>query len=169
MVAACGDDAADGTDATRADATADVSPEVILGTCPMAGAWKLQNVRCGDDDITADWFLAIDRTSVVITATADGCSVVTTNENESCREDEQAAWSLGVGNLVNVVSQGVSACEPAGCTFGGSDAACAVGDRAGGYTASLVGDGDTLTLQSPVGICRSLGAEVDTTWVLEPQ
>ncbi len=176
---ACGDDdlartevdslaSAETTDAnsdTR-ETTPDASPEVSQA-CPIAGTWNLQNVLCGDNDITADWFRVIDRTTAVLSTSGTGCALATTNETNACTEEERGTLVAKSGDQWAVVSQGITACTPAACTFGGQDAACAVGDRAATYDTSIVLAAGRLSLTSANGICVSSGAGTSTTFIFE--
>jgi len=173
---ACGDDDVTRTevDSLASAETRDVSdaadtttsPEVSTA-CPIAGTWNLQNVLCGDNDITADWFRVIDRTTAVLTTSGSGCALTTTNETDACTEEERGTLVTKAGNAWAVVAQGITSCTPAACTFGGQDAACAIGDRAATYDASIVLASGRLSLTSANGICVGSGAGTSTTFVFE--
>ncbi|MCC6621940.1 MAG: hypothetical protein IT385_11830 [Deltaproteobacteria bacterium] len=176
LLAACADDGGSGATDTKTDvatdtgAATDVAGDTIVNTtCPFAGSWNLQNVLCGDDDITADWFRVIDRTVVTITPTVTGCTVQSANETDECKEEETGTLApvLGQADTWRVTSAGITKCTPAACTFGGQDAACALGDRASTHDAKVVILDGKLTQTSTVGICSSLGAGTSTTMVFE--
>lgn len=182
---ACGDDAvatrevdslaaSETTDATgdtgetgnAGETTPDASPEVSPA-CPIAGTWNLQNVLCGENDITADWFRVIDRTTTVLATSGTGCALTTTNETDACTEEERGTLVAKSGDQWAVVSQGITACTPAACTFGGQDAACAIGDRATTYDTSIVLAAGRLSITSANGICAGTGGSTATTFIFE--
>ena|GEM_PF-4206885 len=167
---ACGDDEVARSDvetiASAEVAEVDASPEVTLA-CPIAGTWNLQNVLCGDNDITADWFRVIDRTTAVLSTSGTGCALTTTNETDACTEEERGTLVTKSGSQWAVVSQGIIACTPAACTFGGQDAACALADRAATYDATITLAAGRLSLTSSNGICVTSGAGASTTFVFE--
>lgn len=163
-------DVASDTGATGADA--DIAVETIVTpACPFSGSWNLQNVLCGDNDITADWFRVIDRTTAMITPTTSGCTVLSANETDGCKEEETATIVpvSGQADTWRVTSSGITRCTPDACTFGGQDAACALGDRASTHDATLVLADGKLSSTATVGICSSLGAGAATTMVFEPR
>jgi len=177
LLAACGDDAgssrgADVADTTAASGDSDAAVEaVVTPACPFSGGWNLQNVLCGDDDITADWFRVIDRTVATITPLTNGCSILSANETDGCKEEETATI-IPVANQEDtwrVTSSGITKCTPQACTFGGQDAACAIGDRASTHDAVITLAGGKLSLTATVGICAQLGAGTSTTMVFEPR
>jgi len=171
LLGACGDDspASSEVDASRpSDATVglDGAPEVSAA-CPIAGTWNLQNVLCGDKDITADWFRIIDRTSLLLASSGAGCAWTSSNETEACTEEERGTMVIEAGTRWAVVGQGITACTPPACSFGGQDAPCAIGDRAASHDAEIVVLGGQLRVTTENGICVTSGASASTTLVFE--
>ena len=166
LLAACGDD---DTRGDRDVAATDTATDTAISGCAFKGTWNLQTVRCGDDDITADWFRVIDRTTLVLSDDGVGCASESTNETDACKETERGTMFATTGDTWSVASQGIASCTPASCTFGPQDAPCTLGDRAASYEATFTLADGKLSMTSARGICAGLGANAPTTFVFEPR
>ena len=156
------DSAADASDAQTSDA-----PSATEG-CPLVGEFELESFVCGTEDITADFLKAVGSSRMTLLGDATGCHAVVTNASPTCSESAELTGVRATGNDWATTSQGISKCEPEGCTFGPKDAPCKLGDRAGVYTETLLFDGpDRMTGTRTDGqtLCSSYGlSPTVVTW-----
>ncbi len=158
------DDAADDDAADDDAADDDVADDddTTAGNCEYEGSWNLVTFFCGEHEITDDWFNVVDSSVMVFASTADGCNMVMTNSSGSCVETEEFHFDPATGDGESL---GVTSCDPSSCTFGGEDAPCVVGDRAGPITMGtleIVGDILHVDAMDLNGLCGEL--ETIQTW-----
>lgn len=102
-----------------------VSPE---NDCPIAGRWELTAIQCGAFDFVA----ATDRYDGIVLTAAEGgmadCLVDVRLTGLSCGANVtwSLSWSDDDPQTATLLSDGVLACEPGGCTFD-DGSACLVG------------------------------------------
>lgn len=107
--------------------------------CAYVGTWEVVEAKCGTFDINDDWFAIYPTTTMEISDSGAGdgsCDVVFSWSNASCSEVETWEFTAFSGGEVSVKFDGIDTCEPASCTFFGSDASCVEGDRQQGGTQS---------------------------------
>jgi hypothetical protein len=124
-------------------------------SCPMNGTWALTSMSCGSTDITAPWKARVTSSVVTYTSGANGaCHGVLVNTGPTCQETSEYDASLS-GETETDNNAGITVCNPSGCKFDPSDAACVVGDRAGTSTETTVISGSTMTVTNSdaQGLC----------------
>ncbi len=139
--------------ATDAGATDGGSP------CPIEGSFVLDAIVCDGMDITAEFQRIVTSSTMTMTATPTGCEARVTNESASCRESATQRATVGSDGVWTFTSDGIDECTPSACAFGGMDAPCALGDRAGTWMELVVLTADTLsgTRTDGMGICAGFG------------
>lgn len=152
-----------GSDAGASDAAggdvADAVGEASAGGCALAGSWQLDLYRCGEFDITSSWKASVDSSVVTFTeAAGGGCEVLVTHTAGGCEEQETLSLSASGGDQWSGTSQGITSCEPAGCSFNEDDAACELGDRAGPVSfEAKIEDGRLIIDSGEQGVCAGVG------------
>lgn len=96
-------------------ATTDSGP-ATAPVCPLVGSWELQDVRCGAFPFD-DWFSVFDNAQLMVSGVAGGCEVSRVVASAQCRETERMRWVVDETGGVDVQSEGVISCAPAGCSF----------------------------------------------------
>ena len=128
---------------TGTDAGTDTGTDASTGgNCPFKGTFTMQKYMCGASDITSQWKTIIPTETMVVTDKAGGgCTMAITHTSPACVEAETFQATLISGSSYQFADMGISSCAPAACKFVANDAPCAVGDRAGTETRTLVAEG----------------------------
>ncbi len=173
LLSACGgaDEAVEGLDASRADATTPDAPRA--GDCP-AGAFSLESIACysadGETRQTLDGFVAAATASRLhYEPLSDGsCQLVIRFDGPGCTEDQRwtPTGAFDATGRQEMTSTGIAACAPAACSFGAGDDACAVGDHAATVllmTGVVLDEGDLiLDFDGGDGACANAGFPIES-------
>ncbi len=119
-------------------AQVEVTPDVAPTPCTLRGTFGVQSLTCLKQDQTLPFLATVASASLEITEGSDGaCLARRIQFGNSCgktdtftMKDQGGYWSFDFA--------GIESCDPAGCTFGGGDAACAVGGAPKGASQGLV-------------------------------
>ncbi|MCA9492999.1 MAG: hypothetical protein KC621_23875 [Myxococcales bacterium] len=144
--------------------TGDTGPPAAADDCPWVGTWELTKFQCGTFDHDPFWQNYTGASMEITQNPTTGCDVAATVTSSTCTQTED--WDFGppLGTEVDVTRNGVTACDPVGCTM--EIGTCADGGN-GFATTTLVID-DSLGTLVAVGLIAELGVncplDIVTTW-----
>ncbi len=104
--------------------TGDTAPAPV-NDCEWVGTRTLSEVKCGAFDYPTFFDTYTGATLTVSQGAATGCEVVATLTSATCSQTESWSFAVPVGVEAELTRNGVSSCDPAGCSHGGT--ACTVG------------------------------------------